>query len=140
MFVVFVIGLFCLAFTGCQRDNLHLIAGKVTLDGTALDEGTISFMPTGDSGISTGAPIKGGAYSARVSPGKMIVKIYAERPLTDEEITAFKANPMNRTSLTPAEEMKKQAIPENYNDKSTLVVEIQGNKKDLDFQLVSQSN
>ena len=139
MFLVIATGLFCLVFTGCQKDGLSSVAGKVTFDGTPLEEGMISFMPRGDSGISAGAKIKNGVYSAKVSPGKMIVKIYAERPLTSEEAAALKNNPMSGSSMTPSGvEVKKQFLPEHYNDKSTLFVEIQGNQKDLDFQLESK--
>ncbi|MCL2118790.1 MAG: hypothetical protein FWH27_10235, partial [Planctomycetaceae bacterium] len=121
------------------HDNLHSIAGKVTLDGTPLEEGMISFMPTGDSGMSTGTQIKNGAYSARVSPGKMIVKIYAERPLTPEEAATINNNPMSGSSMTPGgAEVKKQFIPAKYNDKSSLFVEVQGDMKNHDFQLESQ--
>jgi len=140
MFFVIAAGLFCLVLTGCQRDGLNSVAGTVTFDGAPLEEGIISFMPSGDSGISTGGQIKNGAYSLRVSPGKMIVKIYAERPLTPEEAAAIKNNPMSQASMTPAGvEVKKQFLPEKYNDKSSLSADIQGNTKNLDFQLESQS-
>ena len=139
MFLVIATGLFCLMFTGCQKDGLNSVTGKVTFDGTPLEEGMISFMPRETSGMSAGAQIKNGVYSARVSPGKMIVKIYAERPLTPDEAKALQNNPMSGSSMTPSGvEVKKQFIPENYNDRSTLFVEIQGNQKDLDFQLESK--
>ena len=138
VFLVIVAGLFCSVFTGCQRDSLNLVTGTVTLDGTPIEEGAISFMPSGSSGVSAGSQIKNGVYSARVSPGKMIVKIYAERSLTEEDMKAYKANPMMQSSLTPIEEMKKQYIPENYNEKSSLTVDVQGNMKNLDFQLESK--
>jgi len=104
---------FCIMlFMGCQHDALNLVTGKVTLDGTPISEGVISFMPSGTSdGVSTGAQIKNGAYSARVSPGKMVVKIYAERPLTPEEAAAINNNPMSGSSMTTEGEIKKQFIP-----------------------------
>lgn len=137
--MLLVIGVLCSMFAGCKNDGLSSVSGKVTWNGTPLEEGTISFMPRGESGVSTAAQIKNGDYSARVSPGKMIVKIYAERPLTPDEATALQNNPMSGSSMTPSGvEVKKQYIPENYNDRSSLFVEIQGNQKNLDFQLESK--
>jgi len=125
-------------FSGCQNDGLHAVSGTVTLDGTPLAEGAIAFMPLGETGVSAGGQIKDGKYSTRVSPGKMVVKIYAERPLTAEEIREYNSNPMTGGGLSPAENQRKQLIPAEYNDRSKLNVDIQGNQKELDFQLESQ--
>jgi len=140
--MVFSMALICFIAlsSGCQRDGLHAVSGAVTLDGIPVTDGTISFMSAGDSGGSAGATIQNGTYSARVSPGKMIVKVYSERSLTEEEIKAYKSNPMTRSSITPAEQVKKQVIPEIYNDRSTLIVEISENRKNLDFHLEAKTN
>ncbi len=122
---------------GCNSDGRFAVSGKVTLDGTPVPEGTISFMPTGPTGSSDAAPIKNGEYSARISPGTMIVKIYSDRSLTPEEITAYRNNPMTKSSITPPEQVKKQIIPVIYNDQSTLRVDIKENRKNLDFDLNS---
>ena len=124
---------FCLA--GCSNDGLLLISGKITFEGTPLSEGTISFMPSGAEGSSTAAQIQNGAYSAKVSPGKMIIKIYSERSLTPDEVKEYNTNPMTKNSMTPAESVKKQVIPAKYNEKSTLTEEIREKRTDLNFDL-----
>ena len=135
---LFVTGISSTMFTGCKNDGLHAVSGTVLLDGTPLAEGTIAFMPSGENGVSAGASIKDGTYSARISPGKMIVKIYSERHLTPEEVNEYNTNPMTKGSLTPAEAVIKQVIPAIYNERSNLTVEIQEGRKDLNFQLESQ--
>ena len=68
-------------FVGCEKnDGLCLVEGTVTLDGSPVADGMISFGPTiGSSGTATGAKIVDGKYSARASAGEMSVAIRAQK-------------------------------------------------------------
>ncbi|MDR1268556.1 MAG: hypothetical protein LBK82_03425 [Planctomycetaceae bacterium] len=133
--------LFPLFLCGCCSDGLIFVSGNITLDGQSLSEGMIMFIPSGTNGNSASAIISGGKYNVRVSPCKMIVRIFAERPYTDEEIKKLRANPMyNNDPMFNPEKMKKQYIPEKYNEKSILSAEIQENTRELNFELKSSEN
>ncbi|MDR1494383.1 MAG: carboxypeptidase-like regulatory domain-containing protein [Planctomycetaceae bacterium] len=125
-----------LFYYGCNNDRLLSISGNVTLDGKPLPEGIIMFLPSGTEGNSASTTITNGKYSVRVSPGKMVIRILAERPYTEEEIKKLRANPMyNNDPMFQPEKMKKQYLPQKYNEKSLLNEEIHGNNKSLNFNL-----
>jgi hypothetical protein len=114
------------------------VSGTVTLDGQPLTDGMILFMPTGIEGNSASATISNGQYTTRVYPTSMLVRILAERPLTEEEIKEISANPMYKNDpMFNPKGMKKQYLPEIYNERSTIKEEIKGNTKNLNFDLKS---
>jgi hypothetical protein len=126
-------------FYGCRGDDLIPISGNVTLDDKPLPEGIIVFMPAGTTGNSVAATISGGNYRVRVDQGKMIVKIIAEQPYTEEEIRKIRSDPMrNNDPLFDPTTLKKQYIPAIYNEQSVLNEEINKTTKILNFNLKSK--
>ncbi|MGL4941849.1 MAG: hypothetical protein ACRC46_01500 [Thermoguttaceae bacterium] len=133
MVSVFVV----IGYTGCSNDGLVAVSGEITLDGTPLKSGVISFMPVGNAGVSASGLIQDGKYQLRISPVPMMVSITAERLPTDEEITKRKSNPMLVNSMTPVETMTVQYIPKEYNESSKLRIDAKTSLRDLDFALKS---
>lgn len=84
------IGLLLVVGGGCRQASFPSAAleGSVTVDGTAIDQGTISFTPL-DSGAGTTviAEVQGGRYRAEQVPlGNVLVGFQAMRE-TGETLT-----------------------------------------------------
>ena len=116
-------------FVGCEKnDGLCLVEGTVTLDGSPVADGMISFGPTiGSSGTATGAKIVDGKYSARASAGEMSVAIRAQK----KEISQ---DPDHGETISLTE-----LIPEKYNQNSELKASIKPGKNTFDFDLKSDA-
>jgi hypothetical protein len=116
------------------------VSGDVTVEGTPLKEGTIRFVPTEEtSGPSAAASIKEGHYSipVRTGPvsGKYVVQITAA---PDREIAALMEDPVAMAAYLKKNRgrPKATALPEKYNRKSMLIVDVQpGEANDFDFHL-----
>lgn len=82
MRVGIVLGLVAAALmaVGCGKgDNTCLITGKVSLNGTPLESGQISFKPSDGKGATAGAVITNGSYTAKVPRGRKSVQITGVR-------------------------------------------------------------
>lgn len=115
-----VVLLMVTALSGCgQKDPLgrQAISGTVTLNGTPLEQGAITFLPEGKKDTSGGAAIAAGKYAiARehgLAPGRYKVMINASKGggIGSNEAPGMPA---------PAIEL----IPEEYNTKSDKTVEV----------------
>ena len=124
-----LVAFLCLALlTGCNRSGGRVtIHGKVTFDGTPLDEGGVTFIPSGGSGVSSGGAITAGAYTAEIMPGKYVVQITANRK-TGRMLPVPPGEP-------PLEEYE-QYLPAKYNTQSTLSIDVEAkSKQDFSFPL-----
>ena len=118
---------------GCNRgDGIArcVVSGTVNFDGAPLPNGEIRFRA--ESGPLSGSPIKDGRYkvdhNGGVPIGKHTVTVTAYRMLN----TANNSEGMEIDSGGD-----EQFIPEKYNKKSTLSVDVTGEKKrqEIDFDL-----
>ncbi len=126
---------FSVALAGCGSSNLASVRGTVTLDGTALEQGSIVFEPANGTGPVTGGTIQNGEYlltgeSAAV-PGKKIVRISASRA-TGRKIEAGPPSPPG----TLVDEVL--FVPASYNDKSMLSVQLEAGEAIHNFALRSK--
>jgi hypothetical protein len=108
------------------------VSGTVTLDGTLLDEATITFVPeTGGQRQAAWAPIAGGKYiidsSSGLGTGQFRVEIRAVRSGSD------RANPNEPTLMTA-----KEIVPSKYNNKSELTAEIKSGENTASFDLMTK--
>ncbi len=123
-----LMALFWVVGGGCQPSGYPSAAleGSVTVDGTAIDQGTISFTPL-DSGAGTSviAEIRGGRYRAEQVPlGNVLVGFQAMRE-TGETFMEFGVEVPQTESL----------IPDKYATGIEIRVESEGGEQD--FELVS---
>jgi len=110
------------------------VGGRVTADGQPVQNGSISFVPTGDTtGPSSGGKITGGSYNIARQHGPVVgrhrVEIRAMRK-TGRKVEAGQPAPPG-TLIDETE----QFIPPKYNTQSELTAEIQPGSNDLDFDL-----
>src|SRR6186713_2840818 len=72
------LGLLLVVLGGCGGGAAPSIHGKVTLDGEAVTQGSIAFLPTGSGGPKAAAAIEQGAYTIssedKLVPGKYRVE------------------------------------------------------------------
>lgn len=145
----------CVAGCGPAGGSASL-SGKVTFDGQPIEEGNIRLLPTGEGNSQGGAaPIVNGSYeipaSTGLGPGNYTVVITATRPATPAEISAMKS--ADDESGKKAEEdvdedeqagavggtqpstPKVQYIPKQFNQTSTLTVEVKAGENSQDFDL-----
>jgi hypothetical protein len=115
-------GLACatlLLVMGCSDGRVR-VSGSVLFEGKPLEEGFVSFEPADGMGPTTGGMIAGGKYDltgdARAIAGEKIVRIIGSRR-TGRKIPA----PSPPGAMV---DEWVQCIPREYNDQSTLKVQI----------------
>jgi hypothetical protein len=129
-----VLLLACLvSLPGCAPGAGATVSGRITLDGSPLDDATISFVPMADTQRQAGwATIEDGQYAIPASSGLGIgafrVEIRALRTVGET------VNQNDTTLPVYAEE----ALPSRYNSKSELVVNIGLGENIADFELKSK--
>lgn len=119
----------CLMFlAGCGGAS-GVVKGEVNLDGQPVDGGSIAFYATtGDARASS--PIEGGRYEialdSRFPPGNYRV-----------EISWPKNTGRKIPSLDPGilSDEKREVVPAQYNENSTLTAEVKSGENKLDYPL-----
>ena len=133
-FGIFV--LLLLLLVGCGPANPQgrvSLKGSVSVNGTPVKEGTISFSPLGNPVEITqsGAVIRDGKYTVPttkgVIPGEYAVQIYASEKTGEID--------KNRLLAGMSVEVTRQLIPPKYNEKTELKITIERGKS-YDFDLV----
>lgn len=112
-------------FAGCGSDGpvVYSVQGTVKFDGEPIEEGTITFLPADGQGREYGGPIQNGEYEVQVAPGKKDVVIHASK----EDKSKKRKDPDGNEFYE-----RVSYIPEVYNEKTTLTVEIsEGGRHDF---------
>jgi hypothetical protein len=114
------------------------VSGTVTMDGSPLPYGTITFMSLGTGRMANGA-IEDGAYSIPEEKGpnlgqyKVDIRGYAKSPSTlGEGEGAEEAEEEQEFDLGP------EIVPQKYNAATTLEVEITSGENTHDFPLTKE--
>jgi hypothetical protein len=140
----------CLALLcGCGEDNplgRKAISGKVTLDGTPLDQGSISFQPVQTPGVAantaavnTGAVIEKGQYSIPADQGLLpgTYRVVISSP-EQSKIDTTDPNEAMKQAATGAAPPKER-IPAEYNVNSNVTIEVKSDGKGtFDFDVKSK--
>ena len=119
------------ALAGCSGNGLVQVAGEVTVNGSPLKSGTISFYSDAGekSGPSAGAIINDGKYSAAVSPGRKRVEIRGYRKVGQKPSGGLGS---------PMVDILEDMLPEQYNAKSKLTCDVAASARSQDFALKSK--
>lgn len=133
LFSISALGVLLLV-VGCGETTVG-VRGRVTLDQKPVEQGAISFEPADGKGSTSGAEIVDGEYelfdNARITPGAKIVRIRATRK-------TGRVIPKMPGSSEMIEEYK-EFIPDVYNNRSTLKVDVApGGIQELNFDLKSK--
>lgn len=109
------------------------IKGKVTLDGTPLEKGSIVFEPKDGKGSSAGGTIQNGEYVADVQPGNKIVRITSSKVVGKKKV--YEGDPDS-----PEEDVVAELVPPMYNNQSTLEKDVGSAKDDVNFDLSTKTS
>ena len=120
---------------GCSGGTPGSVSGQVTWEGQPLEAGNIRFDPTEESeGASGSSLISAGKYSiphdSGMLAGKYLVSITATKA-TGKQIRRMDST----TAMTPEIVL---FIPDRYNVRSTLDIELKGGANLKDFTLTSK--
>ncbi len=130
-------GLILLFCIGCSEGELASVSGSVTFAGKEVPHGTLRFFPIeGTPGNGAGAEIKDGRFEIAeeiaqekgMMAGKYRVSVSASRKTGRK-----RRNPEGDGSMM---EEVKSYIPEKYNLRSGLIVELQSGTNEHDLSLV----
>lgn len=134
--VLFLAG--CGAGSGPERAEVR---GKVTFKGQPVEDGTIAFIPTGETtGPSAGGKIENGEYVIPAESGPVVgthrVEIRAMRKTGKQTAGGIPGESSGPSGdPTPVAQME-QFIPPEYNAKSKLTTEVKpGLNENVDFEL-----
>jgi hypothetical protein len=124
--------LICFAVTlvGCGKagPKTGKLSGTVTLDGTALESGSINFIPTDGKGVTMGTKIVNGAYTLAVPYGEKKVEVRA--PKVTGQRLAYEGDPNS-----PKVDIITELVPKRYNGESVLVMTVDSEEGEMNFPL-----
>ena len=118
------------------------VSGKVTFDGEPVHQGSIAFIPTGQTtGPTAGAVIEKGEYRTLAGGGPVLgshrVEITAYRTGQRKEIPGAGGATTGPSGASVVAETD-MYIPEQYNKVSTLTIDIKSGRNQRDFDLKSK--
>jgi hypothetical protein len=126
-------------FLGCGADPLgrQPVSGMVTLDGSPVENGTVSFHPVDNTATASAGAIEKGQFALDrergLAAGKYRVTINAPKPGTGQ---AAQENALPGDPLPVPEEL----IPAEWNTNSNEVVEVNGSAaNEFNFAIKSKA-
>lgn len=131
------VGLF-LVIAGCSNQNYEgaqrfAVSGKVTVDGTPVDVGTISFLPAGNEQRVAGGPIADGVFAVKedIGPnaGPYMVEIHWHKKTGKQY--------MDRDAGEMYDE-RTEGLPARYHTSTELTAEVTAKQTTFDFDLQSE--
>jgi hypothetical protein len=112
---------------GCSSDGLCTVTGSVTVDGQPAQDGSIAFFPVDGKSQTTGAVIKAGRYAARVPPG--LARVQIRVPKVVGKVKLY------NTPDSPLQDKMEETLPEKYNNKTELRLEVKPGKNEKNWEL-----
>jgi hypothetical protein len=106
------------------------VEGTVTLDSQPLSEGTVLFVKTEGGLVREGALIKDGAFKVSLPEGTYKVEINAQKVVGTQTAMNF--------GKVEVSEVRAEKIPEWYNTKTELTVQIKPGSNPVKFDLKSK--
>jgi hypothetical protein len=116
---------------GCSPSSRAIVEGVVTLDGEPVGSGAIAFRPLDGKAPTTGAFITRGKFSQQVPVGAMRAEITSPRNAGKRKVPSYNGTPIEI-------EITMEGIPEQYNTKSGLVIDVKPGVNRVTWDLKSQ--
>lgn len=118
---------------GCSGDDRAEVTGAVSLNGQAIEEGSISFIPIdGNLGPQVGAVIRDGRFHIPRDQGVKVGKNRVE--LRAFRMSGRKVQDPTAPTGTLTDE-RVPAFPPEYNERSTLVRDVTKGSNTIDFEI-----
>jgi len=122
------LGFMLLVAVGCgEESSMGQLTGTVTVDGQAVEGGSIAFFPTDGKSQTAGGMIRLGDYSVQVPFGSAKVEIRVPQIMGKQK--------MYNTPDSDEQPIVRETLPAKYNDRTELLVDIQPGTNREDFSL-----
>ena len=122
------LGLALLLGVGCSEPpNTAKVSGSVSVDGVAVENGSIGFFPLDGMSSTAGAAIKSGRYTAQVPFGKSKVEIRVPKIVGEKKLYD--------TDNSPVQSIMAESLPPKYNDESELQIDVELGMPEQNFDL-----
>lgn len=115
---------------GCEDPDVGIISGTVTVDGTAVEMGSIAFFPRDGKAFTAGSAIDNGAYFSRVPLGELRVEIRVPRQVGEQRLYDVPDSPI--------QPILRESLPARYNNRSELRITVEPGRSEHDFELSSE--
>jgi hypothetical protein len=116
-----------LGLAGCGSNGRSTVEGLVTLNGRPIESGSIAFRPLDGKAPTVGCFITAGRFLVQVPIGSMRVEITSPEK-SGKAISTVQGTPVEVDVVT-------ESIPERYNAKSTLVIEVREGINRVTYEL-----
>ncbi|HEX3147077.1 MAG TPA: hypothetical protein VHR66_03285 [Gemmataceae bacterium] len=122
---------FCtLLVTGCDGSPFAEVSGTVTVDGTPVEAGAITFLPVDGKTPTAGGEIKGGKYNVKVPVGQMKVSISVPMAIGKKKLYA--------TPDSPEGTMYKESLPGRFNETTELTLDVKSGTNEKNWDLTTK--
>jgi len=116
---------------GCSPSKTHgIIEGTVTLEGSALTQGVVRFVPIDESSQTASARIADGKFTAKVPVGLMRVEFSAPKVTGRQR--------MYDAPDSPEVDIVGELLPAKYNVRSELTYEVRLGEQSYELELFDQ--
>ena len=113
---------------GCsQGPPMGTVTGKVTINGAAPPDGSISFFPVDGKSATAGTTITNGEYTAKVPLGKVTIQIRVSKQVGQKRLYP--------TPDSPVQPIMAEVLPPKYNDRTELTMDVVKGTNERDFDL-----
>jgi len=120
-----------LALAGCgDGSQLPKVSGSVSVDGTPVAKGSISFIPTAGQGPTTGAEILAGKYASQAPLGEAKVEIRVPKVVGKKKLYD--------TADSPVQDVMEELLPAKYNEKTELRFESKAGRNEKNWELTTR--
>jgi hypothetical protein len=116
-----------LGLAGCGSNGRSIVEGTVTLNGQPVESGAVAFRPLDGKTPTVGCFITAGRFTLQVPIGSMRVEISAMEK-SGKGVTTAQGAPVEVDLAT-------EAIPERYNAKSELVIDVKAGVNRVTYAL-----
>src|SRR5688572_29485795 len=117
-----------ISFAACgESSNLAEVTGSVSIDGRAVEKGSITFIPADGQGPTTGAEIVAGKYTSDAPLGVSKVEIRVPRVIGKKKLY--------ETADSPLQEIMEEVLPEKYNEKTELRLDAKPGRNEQNWDL-----
>ena len=118
------------SFAGCANDGKATVDGTITFDGKPIPVGSIVFTKTEGGLVAEGAVIREGVFRVALPLGTYKVQVNARKVVGKTKAVGV-GDPVEV-------EMTAEMIPDRYNAKTELSVDVKSGTRDLKLELHSK--
>jgi hypothetical protein len=125
-----IILLATILLAGCNKSNLGVVTGTISVDGTPAQRGSIAFFPVNGKSSTAGAEIRDGRYTAKVPLGGAKVEIRVPKVIGKKKLYDKPDSPVR--------DLMAEMLPRKYNDETELKLDVHAGENVQDYELATK--